>query len=190
MHVERAYEVQEILASFLASMESRNTLFRPCYLGCCLFSSGRQAFLMLEQVVQMPCRIFILFNLLRLFFRYISYGRILMGSNTVSMFLVVVFVKSIYWIKWKKKERNAYNTKYDKFSAVSAAMTVLLERNFTGNERNSHFIVSALTAYLLIHLFIPVHIFKLASVIIVYWTKVCFKHTTSSLTLQPCQSRG
>lgn len=113
-----------------------------------------------------------------------------MGSNTVSMFLVVVFVKSIYWIKWKKKERNAYNTKYDKFSAVSAAMTVLLERDFTGNERNSHLIVSVLIAYLLIHLFIPVHIFKLASVIIVYWTKVCFKHTTSSLTLQPCQSRG
>ena len=110
-----------------------------------------------------------------------------MGSNTVSMVLIVVFVKSIYWIKWKKKERNAYD---DKFSAVSAAMTVLLERDFTGNERNSHLIVSVLIAYLLIHLFIPVHIFKLASVIIVYWTKVCFKHTTSSLTLQPCQSRG
>lgn len=105
-----------------------------------------------------------------------------MESNTVSMFLFVVFVKSIYWIKWKKKERNAYNTKYDKFSAVSAATTVLLERDFTGNERNSHFIVSVLIAYLLIHLFIPV--------IIGYWTKVCFKHTTSSLTLQPCQSRG
>ena len=113
-----------------------------------------------------------------------------MGSNTVSMFLVVVFVKSIYWIKWKKKERNAYNTKYDKFSAVSAAMTVLLERDFNGNEGNSHFIVSVLIAYLLIHLFIPIRIFKLASVIIVYWTKVCFKHSTSSLTLQPCQSRG
>ena len=42
-------------------------------------------------------------------------------------------------MKWKKKERNACNTKCDKFSAVSAAMTVLLERDFTGNERNSHF---------------------------------------------------
>lgn len=71
-------------------------------------------------------------------------------------------------MKWKKKERNACNTKYDKFSAVSAAMTVLLERDFTGNEKNSHLIVSVLIAYLLIHLFIPVHIFKLASVIIVY----------------------
>ena len=39
-------------------------------------------------------------------------------------------------------------------------MIALLERDFSGNERNLHFIVNVLIAYLLIYLFIPLYIFQ------------------------------
>ena len=39
-------------------------------------------------------------------------------------------------------------------------MTALLERDFSGNERNLHFIVNVLIAYLLIYLFITLYIFQ------------------------------
>ena len=69
------------------------------------------------------------------------------------IFLVVALIKSIHSVKCKKVERNADNAVLDK-SSDKAAMTVLLERDFTGNARNSFLIVRILIAYLLIFLFI------------------------------------
>ena len=45
--------------------------------------------------------------------------------------------------------------------SVAAATTVLLQRDLNGNARNSYFIVGVVITYLLISLFIPVHIFSM-----------------------------
>ena len=57
-----------------------------------------------------------------------------------------------------KEERYAHSTVQFKPS-VAAAMTVLLQRDLNGNARNSYF--TAVITYLLISLFIPVHIFSM-----------------------------
>ena len=74
------------------------------------------------------------------------------------IFLAVVLVKLIYRVKCIKEERYAHSTVQCKPS-VAAATTVLLQRDLNGNARNSHFIVGVVITYLLIYLFIPVHIF-------------------------------
>ena len=57
-----------------------------------------------------------------------------------------------------KEERYTYSTEQYKPS-LEAAMTVLIQRDLNGNARNSYFIVGVVITYLLISLFIPVHIF-------------------------------
>ena len=72
------------------------------------------------------------------------------------IFLAVVLVKLIYRVKCIKEERYAHSTEQCK---PSAATTVLLQCDLNGNARNSYFIVGVVITYLLISLFIPVHIF-------------------------------
>ena len=81
-----------------------------------------------------------------------------MDRNEECIFLAVVLVKLIYRVKCIKEERYAHSTEQCKPS-VAAATTVLLQRDLNGNARNSHFIVGVVITYLLISLFIPVHIF-------------------------------
>lgn len=61
LHEERAYELRKIWASFLASIDSKIRLFRPYY--HVYYLLPRRAFLMLEEVVLISCRGFMVFNL-------------------------------------------------------------------------------------------------------------------------------
>ena len=59
-----------------------------------------------------------------------------------------------------KEERYAHSTVQCKPS-VAAATTVLPQRDLNENTRNSYFIVGVVITYLLISLFIAVHIFSM-----------------------------
>ena len=80
------------------------------------------------------------------------------------IFLVVAFVRFIHRVECKNEERNAHRTVEDNSSAA-AAMSVLLQYDSVATRENSCFIVSVVIASLLISLFIPVHIFKLANMV-------------------------
>ena len=118
-----------------------------------------------------------------------------MDRNEECIFLAVVLVKLIYRVKCIKEERYAHSTEQCKPS-VAAATTVLLQRDLNGNARNSYFIVGVVITYLLISLFIPVHIFSMNELsgiataqawqvaIIRYIAKVCFEVRKNDLTLE------
>ena len=104
-------------------------------------------------------------------------------------------VKLIYRVKCMKEERYAHSTVQFKPS-VAAAMTVVLQRDLNGNARNSYFTVGLVITYLLISLFIPVHIFSMNELPGVttaqawqvarmrYIAKVCFEVRKNDLTLE------